>query len=69
MKIHVDLLFGFERINLSNKKSGDDSEVVPPVPIPNTEVKHFYGDDSTASPCESSELPVFLSLVYQGPFF
>jgi hypothetical protein len=26
--------------------SGDDGEVDPPVPIPNTEVKHFSADDS-----------------------
>ena len=25
---------------------GDDSKVDTPVPIPNTEVKHFYADDS-----------------------
>ena len=26
--------------------SGDDGEVDTPVPIPNTEVKHFSADDS-----------------------
>ena len=26
--------------------SGDWSEMVPPVPIPNTEVKHFSADDT-----------------------
>ena len=26
--------------------SGDDGEVVTPVPIPNTEVKHFSAEDS-----------------------
>jgi hypothetical protein len=31
--------------------------VVTPVPIPNTEVKHFSGDDSMACPCENSALP------------
>ena len=34
------LLFNFER------EYGDDSKVDTPVPIPNTEVKHFYADDS-----------------------
>ena len=27
-------------------KSGDNGEEDPPVPIPNTEVKHFNGDNS-----------------------
>ena len=27
-----------------------------PVPIPNTEVKHFNGDNSWACPCEDSKL-------------
>ena len=40
------------------KRSGDDDEVDTPVPIPNTEVKHFGGDDSWACPCENSKLPV-----------
>ena len=35
------LLSSFQR------KSGGDSKVVTPVPIPNTEVKHFYADGST----------------------
>ena len=26
--------------------SGDDGKMVPPVPIPNTEVKHLSADDS-----------------------
>lgn len=34
---------------------GNDGEV-PPVPIPNTEVKHFNGDNSWACPCEDSKL-------------
>ena len=28
--------------------------------MPNTEVKHFNGEDSWACPCENSKLPVFL---------
>ena len=43
-------------------RSGDDREMVTPVPIPNTEVKHFIGENSWACPCESSTLPVFLCL-------
>ena len=36
-------LFSFEGITL---KFGDDSKEVPPVPIPNTEVKLFYVEDT-----------------------
>ena len=45
------------------KRSGDDSEVDTPVPIPNTEVKHFSGDDSWACPCENSTLLVLFLLI------
>ena len=36
-------------INISSfeRKSGDDGEVDTPVPIPNTEVKHFSAEGST----------------------
>ena len=30
--------------DLKRIKAGDDSKVDTPVPIPNTEVKHFYAD-------------------------
>ena len=36
---------------------GDDSKVDTPVPIPNTEVKHFNADDSVS---ENRKLPIFL---------
>ena len=36
-------------------ESGDDGKVDTPVPIPNTEVKHFNADGSTM--CESRKLP------------
>ena len=58
------LLFGFERIISHNIKSSDDSEVEIPVPIPNTEVKHFSGEDSWACPCENSTLLVFSFLQF-----
>ena len=35
---------------------GDDSKVDTPVPIPNTEVKHFNADDSVS---ENRKLPIF----------
>ena len=43
----------------SLERSGDDSEMDTPVPIPNTEVKHFYGKDSYACHSEISKLPGF----------
>src|SRR3954447_19597384 len=49
------LLFSFERML---HKSGDDSEKVTPVPIPNTEVKLLSADGSWGfSPCESRTSP------------
>ena len=39
---------------------GDDSKVDTPVPIPNTEVKHFNGEDSVS---ENSKLPMFFYLI------
>ena len=38
---------------------GDDSKVDTPVPIPNTEVKHFNGEDSLR---ENSKLPIFFCI-------
>ena len=35
-----------------------------PVPIPNTEVKHFNGENSWACPCEYSKLPVLFFVVF-----
>ena len=35
---------------------GDDSKVDTPVPIPNTEVKHFNAEDSVS---ENRKLPIF----------
>ena len=40
----------------TSRKSGDNSEEVTPVPISNTEVKHFNGEDSVS---ENSKLPTF----------
>ena len=33
-----------EGLNLQEIKVGDDGKVDTPVPIPNTEVKHFHAD-------------------------
>ena len=38
---------------------GNDSKVDTPVPISNTEVKHFYADDSVS---ENRKLPIFFYL-------
>lgn len=36
---------------------GDNSVMVPPDPISNSEVKRYYADDSAARPCKSRSLP------------
>ena len=38
-------------------RSGGDGKVDTPVPIPNTEVKHFSGDNSYACRSEDNTLP------------
>ena len=50
------MLSGFERMT---RGSGGDGRVDTPVPIPNTEVKHSYGENSWACPSEDNELPGF----------
>ena len=42
----VVTLFSFEGTNLLKYISGDDSKEDPPVPMPNTEVKLLYVDDT-----------------------
>ena len=50
-------------MNLTSKKSGDNSEEVTPVPISNTEVKLLSADDTWwEAAWESRTLPVFLRL-------
>ena len=52
-----------------NKISGDDSQVVPPVPIPNTVVKHLNVESTwVATPWEDRKLPVQLSTCFTGAF-
>ena len=41
--MYIDQIFTFQ---VSKKRSGDDGKVDTPVPIPNTEVKHFNADGS-----------------------
>ena len=38
------LLYSFERAGMFSHTFGDDTGVVPPVPIPNTVVKHAEAD-------------------------
>ena len=53
----MSLLFSFEGVNLQ-EKSGDNDAEVPPVPIPNTEVKLCSADDTWwATARESRSLP------------
>ena len=42
----------FERDNQPSTP-GDNSELEPPLPIPNRTVKRLYADDSADYPCES----------------
>ena len=52
-------LFSFEGTT-SNHLSGDDSKEDPPVPMPNTEVKLIYAEDTCGLPCwENRKLPGF----------
>ena len=56
--VHEFLLFSFE-ITYLNKISGDDSQVVPPVPIPNTAVKHPKAESTCLETgWEDRKLPV-----------
>ena len=48
------MLFGFEGSKENSRRSGGDSKVDTPELIPNSEVKHFHGDNSWACPCEDS---------------
>jgi hypothetical protein len=47
---------------LNPLKSGDHSEVVPLLPIPNRTVKNLSADDSADYLCESRSLPDTLKL-------
>ena len=51
----------FSENYFSNNFIGDDSKEDTPVPIPNTEVKLFYGEDSVS---ENSKLPIFFVYFY-----
>ncbi len=44
----------------------NDSEVDTPVPIPNTEVKHFYAEDSV---CENRTLQIFFCAKKEYEFY
>ncbi len=47
-------------------KSGDHSRGVPPVPIPNTEVKPSCADGTAVRPWESRSLPGFFFFFFWG---
>ena len=48
-------------------KAGDDGKVDTPVPIPNTEVKHFYADGTwLVTTWESMALPVLFNLIHKS---
>ena len=48
---------------------GDHREVEPPVPIPNTKVKHLLADGTAVRPWESRSLPGFFISLRLPPFF
>lgn len=48
------MLFSFDRLTI---ESGDNGEVDTPVLIPNTEVKHFSGDNIQTCSSEDSTSP------------
>ena len=50
------IISSFQRTKFSKQKSGGNSAVDTPVPIPNTEVKHCSGENTER---EDSELPGF----------
>ena len=63
-----ELLSGFEcPEGYLKRRSGNDSMMDTPVPIPNTEVKHHRGEDSTL--CENSSLPVLFFIFFINTLF
>ena len=50
----------FSENYFSNSLIGNDSKEGTPVPIPNTEVKLFYAEDSVS---ENRKLPIFFALI------
>ena len=48
---------------------GDHREVEPPVPIPNTKVKHLLADGTAVRPWESRSLPGFFYFFTPPSFF
>ena len=52
----------FSENYFSNNFIGDDSKEDTPVPISNTEVKLFNGEDSVS---ENSKLPIFFLFIFE----
>ena len=58
-KMFEFLLYSFEGTNSHNRISGDDGRVVPPVPMPNTVVKHTHAESTCLETgWENRTLPV-----------
>lgn len=54
IQYHLLTQFGFIRYRMDQPSTpGDNSELEPPLPIPNRTVKRLYADDSADYPCES----------------
>ena len=57
--IHLNFCIVLSGHSSFKRISGDDSYVVPPVPIPNTVVKHIYAESTCLeTDWEDRELPV-----------
>ena len=61
---HPDIVHSMVR----DEFPGDHREVEPPVPIPNTKVKHLLADGTAVRPWESRSLPGFFFFTLP-PFF
>ena len=68
--VHKFLLFSFEITYLNKIISGDVAWMVPPVPIPNTAVKHPKAESTCLeTDWEDRKLPVKRRLRISGVFF
>lgn len=62
MKEYDDRPEGRPSVQLDRLLLGDDSEMDPPDPIPNSVVKRLSADDSVVRPCKSRTSPGVLIL-------
>ena len=63
------LLYSFERAGKALEESGDDACVEPPVPIPNTAVKHARAEGTWLETAWANRSLPVKALAYAGAFF